>query len=72
MVAVSGGFDPPHIGHARMFETAKKLGDELVVVLDEDMSVCGESRELKPDVFANGGDRNEKMFRRWSCAANWA
>ncbi len=98
IVAVSGGFDPVHIGHARMFAAAKKLGDELVVILNNDnwlkkkkghvfmpeaerkeilgllrpvdrviltkheanpadMSVCAELANLKPDIFANGGDR---------------
>lgn len=98
VVAVSGGFDPIHIGHIRMFERAKALGDELVVILNndnwlrkkkrhifmpdkerkeviealravdkviltkhgrdpKDMSVSRELRALKPDVFANGGDR---------------
>jgi D-beta-D-heptose 7-phosphate kinase/D-beta-D-heptose 1-phosphate adenosyltransferase len=36
VVAVSGGFDPIHIGHVRMFERAKTLGDELVVILNND------------------------------------
>jgi D-beta-D-heptose 7-phosphate kinase/D-beta-D-heptose 1-phosphate adenosyltransferase len=36
IVAVSGGFDPIHIGHVRMFQEAKKLGDELVVILNND------------------------------------
>ncbi|MEK7128113.1 MAG: adenylyltransferase/cytidyltransferase family protein [Patescibacteria group bacterium] len=36
IVMVSGGFDPVHIGHVRMFEEAKKLGDELVVLLNND------------------------------------
>ncbi|MEK9194601.1 MAG: adenylyltransferase/cytidyltransferase family protein [Patescibacteria group bacterium] len=98
IVTVSGGFDPPHIGHVRMFREAKKLGDKLVVILNndnwlkkkkgfvfmpqherrelmeafasvdkviltrhrpdsEDMSVCAELAYLKPDIFANGGDR---------------
>jgi D-beta-D-heptose 7-phosphate kinase/D-beta-D-heptose 1-phosphate adenosyltransferase len=98
VVAVSGGFDPIHIGHVRMFERARALGDELVVILNndnwlkkkkgyafmsekerkevieglravdrvfitkhrpnaEDMSVCEELRIVKPDIFANGGDR---------------
>ncbi|HEX4104100.1 MAG TPA: adenylyltransferase/cytidyltransferase family protein [Candidatus Paceibacterota bacterium] len=98
IVAVSGGFDPIHIGHVRMFERARALGDELVVILNndnwlrkkkrhifmpqeerkeiieslravdrviftahgpdpEDMSVSAELRFLKPDIFANGGDR---------------
>lgn len=36
VVVVSGGFDPVHIGHVRMFNEAKKLGDELVVLLNND------------------------------------
>lgn len=97
-VAVSGGFDPLHIGHIRLIKDAKKLGDRLVVIanndnwlkkkkgyvfmsqderaavlgalhaVDEviitghgenpsDMSVCTELEKLKPDIFANGGDR---------------
>lgn len=36
IVAVSGGFDPIHVGHVRLFEEAKKLGDELVVILNND------------------------------------
>ncbi len=101
VVAVSGGFDPIHIGHIQLFEEAKKLGDELVVILNndnwlrakkhhifmpeverkaviealrvvdrviltrhrpnpEDMSVCRELEEIKPDIFANGGDRTKK------------
>ena len=36
IVAVSGGFDPVHVGHVRMFNDAKKLGDKLVVILNND------------------------------------
>lgn len=36
IVVVSGGFDPVHIGHLRMFEEAKKLGDYLIVILNND------------------------------------
>ena len=36
VIAVSGGFDPLHIGHVRMFKEAKKLGDKLVVILNND------------------------------------
>ncbi|MDD5590058.1 MAG: adenylyltransferase/cytidyltransferase family protein [Candidatus Portnoybacteria bacterium] len=105
VVAVSGGFDPLHSGHVRLLAAAKKLGDELVVILNNDAwfkikgrplfmpqnqrkeilesmkpvdrvvltkhkdlgkvferttpeySVCRELEELKPDIFANGGDR---------------
>lgn len=98
VVAVSGGMDPVHKGHVRLFKEAKALGDYLVVILnndnwllkkkgftfmdqderkeiiesiryvdevvltnhvvdDGDSSVCAELAKLKPDVFANGGDR---------------
>lgn len=101
VVAVSGGFDPPHIGHTRLFKEAKELGDELVVILNndnwlrkkkgfvfmpqnerkeileslkwvdkviftrhgpdpEDMSVSAELKKLRPDIYANGGDRTKK------------
>ena len=97
VVAVSGGFDPIHIGHVRMFEEAKKLGGKLVVIINSDewlrrkkgghfMSateraeiiqsfkcvdevylhksvkpdVCGALENIKPDIFANGGDRKKE------------
>ena len=98
VVAVSGGFDPVHIGHVRMFREARALGDRLVVILNNDnwirnkkgkpfmpegerkeiiesirwvdevvltghdaecadRSVSTELRRIRPDIFANGGDR---------------
>jgi len=105
IVVVSGGFDPIHIGHVRLMREAKKLGDRLIVVLNNDnwfgikgrklfmpqderkeiiealscvdeviltkhkpskkiyrrntreYSICRELEEIKPDIFANGGDR---------------
>lgn len=36
IVVVSGGFDPVHIGHIHLFKDAKKLGDKLVVILNDD------------------------------------
>ncbi len=97
-VAVSGGFDPIHVGHVRMLKEAKGLGDKLVVILNNDnwlrkkkgyafipqeerkeileaiayvdeviisqhptnpndMSVCKELETIRPNIFANGGDR---------------
>jgi len=36
IVMISGGFDPIHIGHVRYIQEAKKLGDYLIVVLNND------------------------------------
>jgi D-beta-D-heptose 7-phosphate kinase/D-beta-D-heptose 1-phosphate adenosyltransferase len=35
-VAISGGFDPLHIGHIEMMKEAKELGDRLVVIVNND------------------------------------
>ena len=93
-VAVSGYFDPIHIGHLEYLRMAKELGDSLVVIVnnnyqcklkkgkhfmdendrveivkalrfvdevflsvDKDRTVCKSLEEVKPDIFANGGDR---------------
>jgi len=94
VVAVSGYFDPIHVGHLDYLEMSKKLGDKLVVIvnnnnqcvlkkgkpfmdeddrvrivkslsivdevflsIDTDKTVCKSLEAIKPDVFANGGDR---------------
>ncbi len=36
IVAVSGGFDPLHVGHIRLINEARRLGDKLVVILNND------------------------------------
>jgi D-beta-D-heptose 7-phosphate kinase/D-beta-D-heptose 1-phosphate adenosyltransferase len=36
IVAVSGGFDPVHIGHVRYLKESRALGDRLVVILNND------------------------------------
>ena len=54
-VVVSGGFDPLHKGHLRMFEQAKNLGDHLTVILNsddflikrKDSSLCPFQKEKK-------------------------
>lgn len=93
-VAVSGYFDPIHVGHLDYLRMAKELGDSLVVIVnnnyqcklkkgkhfmdendrveivkalrfvdevflsvDKDRTVCKSLEEIKPDIFANGGDR---------------
>jgi len=94
-VAVSGYFDPLHVGHLEYLKMAKNLGDHLIVIvnnnhqcklkkgkpfmdeadrvqivkelkdvddvflsIDLDKTVCRSLEEIKPDVFANGGDRS--------------
>lgn len=39
LVSVSGYFNPVHIGHIRMFKQAKKLGDKLIVIVNNDKQV---------------------------------
>ena len=36
IVAVSGGFDPVHIGHVRMIKEASEHGDVLVIINSDD------------------------------------
>ena len=95
VVAVSGYFNPLHVGHLEMIQKAKKLGDKLVAIvnndyqvglkgsvpfmsesdrlkivaalrevdkvflsIDSDKTVCKSLAKLKPNIFANGGDRH--------------
>lgn len=39
VVAVSGFFNPLHVGHLEMIHLAKKLGDKLVVIVNNDKQV---------------------------------
>jgi D-beta-D-heptose 7-phosphate kinase/D-beta-D-heptose 1-phosphate adenosyltransferase len=55
VVAVSGGFDPIHVGHVRMFQEAKKLGDRLIVILNNDNWL----RKKKRHVFMPDHERKE-------------
>jgi len=96
-ICVSGYFTVLHTGHITMFEEAKKLGDKLIVIVNnnsqqinkkgklihdandikyiierlnmvdeviiaigEEKSVCKTLEALKPDIFANGGDRTSE------------
>lgn len=55
VVVVSGGFDPLHVGHVRLFNAAKKLGDRLVVILNNDNWLFAK----KGFVFMKEQDRKE-------------
>ena len=54
-VAVSGYFNPIHVGHIRLLKEAKNLGNYLVVILNNDLQV-----KLKGSVpFMSIEDRKE-------------
>ena len=55
VVMISGGFDPIHIGHVRYMQEAKKLGDYLVVVINNDNWL----REKKGKEFMPEVERKE-------------
>jgi len=55
VVAVSGGFDPLHIGHIRLLNEAQKLGDELIVILNNDNWLL----DKKGFTFMSEADRKE-------------
>jgi len=55
IVAVSGGFDPIHMGHVRLLKAAKELGDELVVILNNDNWL----RKKKENIFMCEEERKE-------------
>tara|TARA_B100002019_G_scaffold241579_1_gene217626 strand:+ start:287 stop:1066 length:780 start_codon:yes stop_codon:yes gene_type:complete len=52
---VSGGFDPVHVGHLRMFKDAKKMADEVILLLNNDEWLI--KKKGKP--FMNQNQRKE-------------
>tara|TARA_X000000950_G_scaffold289502_1_gene414402 strand:- start:17277 stop:18068 length:792 start_codon:yes stop_codon:yes gene_type:complete len=57
IVLVSGGFDPVHIGHIRMFNEAKSLGTKLIVILNNDDFLF----KKKGYFFMNQDERREVL-----------
>lgn len=55
VVCTSGGFDPVHVGHVRMFQHAKRLGDKHVVILNNDNWLF----KKKGRVFMSESERKE-------------
>ena len=55
VVAVSGYFDPIHVGHLEFLKLAKQLGDKLVVIINNDF----QARIKKGKSFMNENDRVE-------------
>ena len=62
IVAISGGFDPIHVGHVRMIKEAKKLG-KLVVILNNDNWL----KTKKGFVFMRQEERKEILL---ACGAD--
>ena len=54
-VAVSGYFDPIHVGHIEYLELAKKIGDYLIVIVNNDF----QASLKKGKSFMNENDRVE-------------
>ena len=57
-VVVSGGFDPVHVGHLRLFEEAKSLGDYLIVIINTDSFL-----EDKKVLFLCLSLKEKKLFK---------
>src|SRR3989344_1734329 len=55
IVVISGGMDPIHVGHIRMIQEAKKLGDKLVVILNNDNWL----KKKKTHIFMHQKERME-------------
>lgn len=55
IVVVSGGFDPLHRGHVRLFNEAKNMGHKLVCGLNSDAWIV----KKKGKVVLNFGERTE-------------
>lgn len=55
IVAISGGMDPIHIGHVRLIQDARKLGDKLVVILNNDNWL----KKKKGHIFMHQDERKE-------------
>ena len=55
IVAVSGYFDPLHVGHLEYFQLAKQLGDKLYVIVNNDFQAVLK----KQTSFMNENDRLE-------------
>lgn len=56
LIAVSGGFDPVHIGHIRMIRDASRYGDVMVIINSDDWLI-----RKKGYVFMSYQERSEIM-----------
>ena len=61
-VCVSGYFDPVHVGHLEYFKNAKKLGDKLIVIVNND-----HQSKLKKGKFFMPENERCKIIQEFRC-----
>lgn len=61
-VAVSGYFDPLHVGHIELFKLARALGDKLVVILNNDRQA-----EAKKGKYFMPAEERKKILEELRC-----
>ena len=61
-IAVSGYFDPLHIGHIELFKLAKELGDKLIVIVNNN-----DQTEMKKGKYFMHAEERAKIIQELSC-----
>ncbi|MFH1503287.1 MAG: adenylyltransferase/cytidyltransferase family protein [Candidatus Diapherotrites archaeon] len=62
IIAVSGYFDPLHVGHIELFKLAKALGDKLIVILNNDKQT-----EAKKGKYFMSAEERKKILEELRC-----
>jgi len=62
IIAVSGYFDPLHVGHIELFKLAKALGDKLIVIINNN-----EQTEKKKGKYFMHEEERAKIIQELSC-----
>ena len=62
-VAVSGYFDPIHVGHLEYLELAKKIGDYLIVIVNNDFQASLKKGKSFMNEKANSNTKS-LLFRK--------
>jgi cytidyltransferase-like protein len=62
IIAVSGYFDPLHIGHIELFKLAKALGDKLIVIVNNDKQT-----EMKKGKYFMPVEERKKILEELKC-----
>lgn len=62
VIAVSGYFDPLHIGHIELFKLAKALGDKLIVIVNNN-----EQTEMKKGKYFMHVEERAKIIQELAC-----